>query len=249
MIAEVLPWQWAVAGGGAFLIGLAKGGLPGVGNLSILLFAWAFGAKPSVGLLLPVLIGADTAAIVIYRRSVEWAVLWKLWPWMAVGVVIGTFTFDLLSSDALERVIGGIILAMTGLQILRTRRPKVAARLAPQNRVFAGTLGIIGGIATMLANAAGPIGQLFLLSANLPKLAFIGTAAWLFFLINLFKVPFQASLGILNFESLQVSGALMPAAVGGALLAPRLLRHINERLFVQLVWVFVVVAGVKLLIF
>jgi uncharacterized protein len=252
-MSDIGWWQWALAALGAFLVGLGKGGLPGVGNFTVLLFATAFEAKASVGLLLPVLISADVVAIIIYRRAVDWRVLWLLWPWMAVGVVLGTLLFDQMRSEDVGRAIGVIVLAMTALQVVRgylqRRHPLLAAHLAPHNRYYAGTLGIVGGVATMLANAAGPVGQLFLLSANLRKLAFIGTGAWLFFLINVFKLPFQGYLGILSFGSLAISAALMPVAVAGALVAPRLVRYINEVWFLRLVWLFVIVAGVKLIFF
>lgn len=252
-MSEILWWQWVAAGLGALLVGLGKGGLPGVGNFTVLLFAYAFEAKASVGLLLPVLISADLVAIVVYRREVDWRVLWRLWPWMALGVVLGTLVFGQMDGSDVARVIGVIVLTMTGLQVLRSwlqrKHPRVAAHLEPHNRYYAGTLGILGGLATMLANAAGPVGQLYLLSANLRKLAFIGTGAWLFFLINVFKLPFQAYLGILSLHSLSVSAMLMPVAMGGAFLAPSLVRRINEVWFLRLVWVFVVVAGVKLVFF
>lgn len=252
-MSDILWWQWALAGFGALLVGLGKGGLPGVGNFTVLLFAYAFEAKASVGLLLPVLISADIVAVLVYRREVNWRVMWRLWPWMAVGVILGAVIFDQLESRDVARLIGVVVLSMTCLQIVRSwlqkKHPTVAEHLAPHNRYYAGTLGVLGGLATMLANAAGPIGQLYLLSANLRKLAFIGTGAWLYFLINIFKLPFQAHLGILSFDSLSISGMLMPCAMIGALVAPHLVRYINEQWFLRLVWVFVVVAGVKLIFF
>ena len=35
-------WQWFVAAIGAFLVGLGKGGIAGVGNITIVLFALIF---------------------------------------------------------------------------------------------------------------------------------------------------------------------------------------------------------------
>ena len=219
----------------------------------MLIFASIFEPKASVGLLLPILISADIVAVVIYRRTVDWRSLWRLWPWMAVGVVFGTLLFGAISSDGIRRMIGFVVLGMTLLQILRKylhkRSPKLAEKLSPNNRVYAGSLGLIGGIATMLANAAGPVGQLFFLSAGLPKTVFVGTSAWVFFLINVFKLPFQSCLGILHLSSLSVSFRLMPFAILGAFVAPFIVRRINDQWFVRVVWFFVIVAGVKLLFF
>ena len=64
----------------------------------------------------------------------------------------------------------------------------------------------------MVANAAGPIMIMYLLAMRLPKLVFMGTSAWYFFVLNLFKVPFSYSLGLINFNSLQVSLVLAPFA-------------------------------------
>ena len=57
----------------------------------------------------------------------------------------------------------------------------------------------------MLAIAAGPIAQFYLLAMRLPKYAFIGTSAWLFLIINLGKVPLMCELGVLNMDVFYIS--------------------------------------------
>ena len=42
-----------------------------------------------------------------------------------------------------------------------------------------------------MGNAAGPVFTLYLLSMRFNKNSFIGTGAWFFFIVNLFKVPFH----------------------------------------------------------
>jgi hypothetical protein len=49
----------------------------------------------------------------------------------------------------------------------------------------------MAGITTMLGNLAGAFSNLYFLAMRLPKNHFIGTSAWLFLVINLFKLPFQ----------------------------------------------------------
>lgn len=246
-------WQWALAGLGAFLVGMGKGGLPGAGNFTVVLFALAFDAKLSVGLLLPILISADIVAVTIYRHHVAWKYLWRLLPWMLVGVAAGYWLFERIESEDVEALIGIVVIGMTLLQIARSvaarRRPADVEDRLPESRWFSAGMGVTGGFATMIANAAGPIGQLYLLSVGLPKLAFIGTAAWTFFIVNLIKVPLQIDLGIINFESIRVSGSLMPIAVAGAMVAPVVVRWISQQWFTRLIWVFVLVAAVKLLLF
>ncbi|HEX3133826.1 MAG TPA: sulfite exporter TauE/SafE family protein, partial [Planctomycetota bacterium] len=76
---------------------------------------------------------------------------------------------------------------MIVMQIVRKRTtadapPVVASPLK------AALFGIATGFATYIANAAGPVMNLYLLSMALPKSEFMGTGAWFFFVINLVKV-------------------------------------------------------------
>jgi uncharacterized membrane protein YfcA len=247
------PLDWMLICTGALLVGLGKGGLVGVGNLTVILFAMVFPAKASVGLLLPVLIAADIVAITVYRRHANWVYLWRLLPWMGIGILVGYFLFGVLSDLVVKRIIGGIVLAMTLIQIARLLAKKYGktdfAERLPHSLGFRSVLGILGGFATMVANAAGPVGQLYFISVGLPKMAFIGTGAWCFFIVNVVKVPLQAHLGIINLDSLQISLALAPVAMLGAWIAPRVVQYIPQQLFTFAVWFFIVLAGCKLMFF
>ena len=99
----------------------------------------------------------------------------------------------------------------------------------------------------MLANAAGPVAQLYLLAMGLPKYAFIGTSAWLFLIVNVAKIPFMVDLGIITIDSMSVSWWMFVPAVLGAALAPLIVKFINQSLFERLVWFFIVLAGMRML--
>ena len=99
----------------------------------------------------------------------------------------------------------------------------------------------------MLANAAGPVAQLYLLAMGLPKYAFIGASAWLFLIVNVAKIPFMVDLGILTLDSMSVSWWMFVPAVLGAALAPLIVKFINQSLFERLVWFFIVLAGMRML--
>lgn len=64
--------------------------------------------------------------------------------------------------------------------------------------VAADLIGFLTGFTTLVANAAEPLMMLYLLAMGLPKLGLIGTMAWSFLLLNLFKVPFRVGLGLIN---------------------------------------------------
>ena len=51
---------------GAFLLGIAKSGVKGIAVFIVILFVYAFEAKASTGILLPLLIGGDIFAILYF---------------------------------------------------------------------------------------------------------------------------------------------------------------------------------------
>lgn len=225
-------WQWALGALGAFLVGLSKTGIPGLGILAVALFALVFPARESTGLVLVILICADLVAIAAYRRDASWPHLVRLFPWAMAGVVLGYFALGRVNDVQMRHVIGVIIVLLVAFQYIRSRRPPPAdAEAKPVARWVAPLAGVTAGFTTMVANAAGPIMMLYLLAMRLPKIVFVGTGAWYFLVLNVFKVPFSASLGLINLASLGVSFALGPFAVLGALLGRPIVNHLNQRAF------------------
>ena len=108
-------------------------------------------------------------------------------------------------------------------------------------------VGIFAGFATMVANSAGPVMTIYLLAIGLPKLAFIGTGAWFFMLVNAVKVPFSTHLGLITSQSLLLDAWLLLPMIPGALLGPVLLKHINQKKFETLVLILAVLASLRLL--
>lgn len=247
---ELSPAGWLLAALGAMLIGLGKGGLPGAGNLTIYIYATLFGPKPSVGILLPVLICGDIVALLIYRRHAEWQHLKRLLPPTLVGVFIGWTVFDFIPGQVFGAVIGTLLLLMTALHFFRRwllKKETDTQDVVPHTWWFISGTGVAGGLATMLANAAGPIASFYLLAVKLPKYAFIGTSAWFFFVINISKVPLMVNLGTITFSSIWLSLTLGLFAASGALIAPKLVKHIPQRLYERIIWTLIVIAGLRLI--
>jgi uncharacterized membrane protein YfcA len=225
-------WQWALGALGAFLVGLSKTGIPGLGILNVAIFALVFPARESVGLVLVILICGDLVAVTTYRRDASWPHLLRLFPWAATGVVLGYFALGRVNDSQMRHLIGIILVGLVVFQYIRSRRPAAPdGEALPVRPWLAPLAGITAGFTTMVANAAGPVMVLYLLAMRLPKILFIGTAAWYFLLLNLFKVPFSASLGLINPSSLGVSLLLGPFAMLGALIGRPIAERLNQRLF------------------
>jgi len=241
-------WQWALGALGAFLVGLSKTGIPGLGILNVAIFALVFPARESVGLVLVILICGDIVAVSTYRRDASWPHLIRLFPWAALGIVAGYFALGRVDDLQMRHLIGAILVGLVIFQYIRTRRPPVSNEEAqPVRPWLAPITGVTAGFTTMVANAAGPVMVLYLLAMRLPKILFIGTAAWYFLLLNLFKTPFSASLGLINPASLGVSLLLGPFAMLGALVGRPIVEHLNQRLFELIALALTLVAAILML--
>lgn len=245
---HIEPWQWVLLALGALVTGLSKTGIAGLGVLAVALFANALPARESTGALLPLLLCADLFGVAFFRKHANWTLLWKLFPWVVVGVVAGFLALDHISNAAVQRMIGGILLAMVALHFWRQRHADTLAQQMPHTWWFAAITGMLAGFTTMVANAAGPVMILYLLAIGLPKLAFIGTSAWFYMCVNAFKVPFSFKLGLITRESIVLDALLVLPMIPGALLGPVLLKRLNQEAFEAMVLVLTVVAAAKLLL-
>jgi uncharacterized membrane protein YfcA len=76
---------------------------------------------------------------------------------------------------------------------------------------------------------------------------YMGTSAVFFMILNLFKVPFMVSLGLINAQSFMLNLWLAPAVFAGAWAGRAILKKMNQRVFENLALGLSVVAGLKLL--
>ena len=245
---ELTAWQWALLSLGAFFTGLSKTGIAGLGVLSVALFANALPARESTGALLPLLLCADLFGLAFFRKHASWPQLWKLFPWVILGVVAGYFTLGRINSAQMQRLIGGILLAMVALHVWRKRQADPLADPLPHAWWPAALTGVLAGFTTMVANAAGPVMSIYLLAVGLPKLVFIGTGAWFFMLVNSLKVPFSVKLGLITSASLRMDAMLLIPMIPGALLGPVILRRIQQTWFEAMVLGLTVLASVRLML-
>ena len=236
--------MWWAAGLAAALVGLGKNGLPGLGILVVPLMAYAFPARESVGILLPMLVVGDVMAIAIYRRHAQWRTLLGLLPYVLAGMIAAAFLLARIDDATMRPLLGGLILLLLAIELLRMRFPW---QRLPHHPAFVGTIGASAGFATTLGNAAGPIMSLYFLSRGLPKHQFVGTAAWFFFVVNCSKLPIYAHLGMITPDTLRLNAALIPLIVAGGWLGVRLLPVIPQHLFNKLVLALTALAAIGLL--
>ena len=248
-----LPYEatWiaiAIACLGAFSLGISKTGFPGLAIVNVLLIAELFGAKESVGIILPLLIVCDLIVLPLFWRYAGWKDIWPLLPVTIVAIVAASFLLGAIGDLTARRVIGVIILLMLLLQLVREFRGDFLEHL-PDSRPFRWASCALIGVSTMLANAAGPVYSIYALVHRMPKMLFLGVGARLFLLLNLFKTPFLGQLELINAESLHLDLMLLPALLAGIAFGRKLIAFVPQRVFELLLYGFSAVAGLRMVFF
>ncbi|MEM1085743.1 MAG: sulfite exporter TauE/SafE family protein [Verrucomicrobiota bacterium] len=241
------PWELSLALFAAFCIGISKAGFSGTSLLAVAIFSHLYGAKAQAGLALPLLIMADLIVYPAFRKHGSWKDVWRFLPAALVGLMIGWWLLGNVSELLAKRIIGVAILMMLALQGLRAWKPGVLEKMA-DHHAFGTGAGVAGGVTTMLANAAGPVIQLYLLSRRLPKMEMIGIGARFFLLINLIKVPINGQLNLITSETLIENLKLAPAIVVGIYLGKWLLQKVPQRAFEWMILGFAALAAVRMLV-
>lgn len=240
---------WIIVAVCAMMVGISKTGIPGVAILVVPLMAIAIPAKQSVGVLLGILILADIFAVAYHRHNAKWAHVLRLLPPTFIGIVAGYFFLRLIDNDDhLKPIIGGIVLLMLSVHFWRTKTRGKDTTI-PTQWWFALVLGFMAGVTTMMANAAGPVMVIYLLSMRLDKIKFVGTQAWFFFVVNWLKVPFSSNLNMMTIESVKLDLLMLPFIALGAVLGIFFLKRIPQKAFSAVVQILAAIAAVKLLLF
>lgn len=130
-----------------------------------------------------------------------------------IGILIGVYAGKDLDEALFRKIMAVIIIFTVAIMLFLEFRKNI---VIPTNKLFVSGMGLISGFTTMLGNLAGAFSNIYFLAMRLPKNNFIGTAAWVFMVINLFKVPFQVIYWKnINLATLKTDALLVPALVAG----------------------------------
>ena len=232
----------------ALLIGVNKTALPGIGILPVVLLADTFDSRLSTGMQLLMLAWADIMAVIYFRRSADWRIILRLLPWSLLGLGIGWWILGYIPPEnnaAMKLLIGWIVI---GLLVLNFVRKRLDPEKIPSGIVPSAFYGSLMGSTTMLANAAGPVSAIYLLSMKLPKEQYMGSGAWLFLSVNWIKVPMFWYQGRITREVLLANLWMIPLLIAGGFLGIVLFKRLPQKLFENIVMVLVVVAAVKMIL-
>lgn len=240
---DVSAFTLVVLGFSAVLIGMSKTGVPGLAILGVVMVPMVIPAKLSTGYILPFLIFSDFIAVAYWRKAAVWRHILAVLPAMLLGIAAGYLLMGRIDDAVYGNVLGAIVILIL---IMDWARRRFNLPIPVDSRAFAWTLGFLAGLLTMLANAAGPAMMIYLLAMNISKEAFVGTNAWLYFIVNLCKAPFSMHLGLITFDSLMVNLMLLPCVIAGCVLGIAVMRKIPGDAFNTLMRVMALIGGIKL---
>ncbi len=233
---------------GAFCLGFSKAGFPGLALVNVIVMAELFGAKASVGIILPLLILCDLGVYPLFARFATWKQTWPLLSIATLGVFAGYVFLGHMNNELTRTAIGTIVLTMLALQLIRQFYPRILGNVEGA-RWFRWWSGLLMGVSTMIANAAAPAYSIYTLVNRFSKEQFLGIGARCFLLINLIKAPLMIDLAIINKNSLLIDLSLIPGLVAGVLIGRKVIHRIPQETFEMLLYVFSAAAGIRLLFF
>jgi uncharacterized protein len=243
MIMDYGPLPLACLAISSLLIGFSKVSVGGLVILAIPLMAIGFPGKDSTGVILPLMVLADLLAVIAYRRDCNWSVIARFFPITAVGVVIGSLIMDSIPDNVFNVVLGMIIVVMFVMGVV-TEQMKMQMTKSWSYTIF---VGLLVGVATMMANAAGPLLGIFFLQLGLNKAAFVGTRSWYFLLLNSFKIPFSFSMGLITPGSLALNAAFIPLLLLGAWIGIKVVRLVDETVFKRCIQTAAIIAAMHII--
>lgn len=231
---------WLLLIPAALLIGISKTSVGGLGSVAVAAFAFALPTRESTAAVLLLLITGDIVAVLRYRSHANWKMLISLLPWVLPGLALGAWFLSWVDDQTLRRAIGAMLMVSLIIQFItlwhtarteaRTGVVSGGSKVA-SSRLAAIVAGIAAGFTTMTANAAGPVMTVYLLATRINKMAFVGTSAWYYLIVNCSKVPFSIGLKLYTRHSLIIVASLVPVVIVGTFLGTRLLKALPQKVF------------------
>ena len=234
-----------ILGLAAILSGMSKSGLSGVSLISVVIFTQYFG-KESVGILLPLLVIADFTVYPNFKQYGGWQPVWRLLFPVLIGLSLG-FTMLNLMPDRQAKVFTGIlVLLFLCLKLFKNNYEKLYNAFV-YSKWMTGGSGDLVGIATSMANAAGPVSQIYLKSQSFTKNETVGIAGRLFLLVNLLKIPINYSFDFIGQDSIWLNLKLAPMVIFGVYLGKWILKWVPESLFEKIITLSCLLSALKLI--
>lgn len=241
MITDPLFYLAAIPA--VLITGISKGGFGGIAILAVPLMALVISPVQAAGIMLPILIAMDLAAMYAWRGKWDTRNLLILLPGAVIGIIIGSMTAKLVDEDFIRLIVGTIAILFTLHYVLRGR---TATAIANPNTPIGVLLGGVSGYTSFVAHAGAPAFQLYMLPQKLDRQLYAGTSVIFFTAVNLMKVLPYAMLGMLGTGNLTTSLALAPLALAGVAIGYWINSKVSNDVFYKIIYALVFLVGLRL---
>ena len=226
------------------IFGIAKSGLGGsIALISIPLMTVVMPLTEALAVILPILILSDFTAVYKFRKEFDLNTLKLIVPFAAVGIFIGSITFSYFSEDLLKFIVGLMGFLFSSHYFLFKKN-----KIIPNKKSFlkGSVCSAISGFTSFCVHAGGTPISIYLLPLKLKKEIYVGTRVIFFTFVNLIKFPFYIHLSMVTHESFIHSLMLFPLSVVGILIGYRILKHVKESLFYNIIYALILITSSKL---
>ena len=241
MLADLLPTL--LAGSIATFVLALLSAVAGFGGGVLLLpvFTALFGLRVAVPMLTLTQLSSNGARVWLNRRDLRR----RLVGWFALGAVPCAVAGGLLLAHAplapLKRLLGAFLIGVVVWRNLH-REPR-----PPAERSFV-AVGAASGFGSALLGSVGPLTAPFFLALGLTRAAYIGTEAASALTMHVTKIATYGAGDLLTRQVLLFGVALTPATLLGTWVGRKVVGRISDRVFVLLVEIGLLAAGVLFLL-
>lgn len=228
----------------AALIASTLVAVTGFGGAAVLLpvLVAFFGMRTAVPILTIAQLLGNGSRVWFNRRELNWRVV----GWFTLGGVpmalLGGYLFASAPLTKLTRLLGAFLLLVV---LWRHLRPQLARSFPTP--VFA-AIGAGSSFLSALLGSVGPIMAPFFLAYGLLKGAYIGTEALSTVVMHVTKLFAYGQAALLTWSDTLMGLALAPVMILGSFLGKKVVDRLPERVFIAIIEVVLVSAGVMFLI-
>ena len=250
----------------SILIGIDKGGIPGVGSLGIALSVlFSSETKHIIAMFTPVLFCSDLYISIVMRNKVEWNYVKSLAPSFLVGLLLGFMLIKIFTDSIVRKIAGyGLVILATIHCIVKygsrfsllpsTNKTISIAHILQLHKlhdikdnhstIVTYIVGLASGLLSVVANVAGPLIAIYLITSKISTLTINSTRAWIFTLANLIKIPMHMFNSNLVYNDIPLITFLISVSLASTYTTEKyILPRINNKILELLCWILILIAA------
>lgn len=251
----------------SILIGIDKGGLPGVGSLGIVISVLLSSeTKHVIAMFTPVLFCSDIYIAIVMRNKVEWNYVKQLGPSFIIGLLLGFLLIKIFTDNIIRKIAGFGMLILFLIQCIvkygsrinllpSTNKTISISHLLRLQRILFDMdyshstmiiyiVGLIAGLLSVVANVAGPLIAVYLVNSKLSTSTINSTRAWIFTLANFIKIPMHMFNSNLKYNDIPMITLLILISLTSTYTTEKfILPTMNNKILELLCWVLILIAA------